>query len=87
MKIVSFEYVTCNEAGLEEVTFEFEVSFWRRMFRREPFKRTFELWITGWRDKETGEYATVQERIMIVNEIALCCASWPSRSKWRSGDQ
>lgn len=76
----SVKHVTCNEVGREEVTVEFEVGWFRRhIFRQRPV-RTFELWPTGWRDKETGEYASLEERFLItagMNECGRQHASYP----------
>lgn len=70
----SVTHATKNENGLEQIEIELARSFWQRLTGRTAIV-IFERWPTGWRNKATGEYATVDQRFMIANAVkqALTC--------------
>lgn len=71
MNFRGFMHATRNEHGLEEVEIELERSWWQRITGK-PETLTFERWPTGWRNKATGEYATLEERCTITQGLKAC---------------
>lgn len=71
MEFRSFMHATRNEHGLEEVEIELERSWWQRITGK-PAVLIFERWPTGWRNKATGEYATLEERCTITQGLKAC---------------
>lgn len=59
-------YISCNECGLEEISFEYERTLAQRVLFRNPTRKTFECWPTGWRHKSNGFYASATERADIT---------------------
>lgn len=67
---MQLEYTSKNERGLEQVTLVYPRTFWQRYFGR-PKVEVFERWPTGWRDVDTGEYATMKQRFLIAQALCL----------------
>lgn len=63
-------HTTKNEVGLEQVEIELARNFWQYLFPSRKRVIVFERWPTGWRNKATGEYATIDQRFMIANAVA-----------------
>lgn len=70
MNFASTTHIACNEAGMEELSYEYERTLAQRVLFRQPTGKTFERWPTGWRRKDTGVYATADERAEITMALA-----------------
>ena len=70
MEFASTTHITCNEAGMEELSYEYERTLAQRVLFRQPTTKTFERWPTGWRHKSSGAYASAVERAEITMALA-----------------
>ena len=68
MKIFSTTYMTANADGMQQFDIEYERSWWDLILHRKRV-RSFERWPIGWRDRVTGEFAGLKERMEIAKVL------------------
>lgn len=75
MEFRGVTHATKNERGLEQIEIELKRGWWQRITGK-PVILIFERWPIGWRNKATGEPATVDQRFMItaaIHQVLIEC--------------